>query len=151
VSGAAPPRQRTAAGAALGRVHADGSLQLQRCTECGAVQYPPRERCGACLADALRVEQLAAGATVLAATALQHSLEPWFAARLPWTVASLRLDAGPVAFAHIEPALAQPGRRVRVATARDAGGAWCLVALADDGSSSAAALERALNSMGMKP
>lgn len=31
----------------------DGTLTLQVCADCGAVQYPPRELCRACLADAL--------------------------------------------------------------------------------------------------
>jgi hypothetical protein len=64
-------------------------------------------------------------------------------------MASLALDAGPVAFAHIAPALAVPQTRVRVATARDTGGAWCLVAIADDGSEAGQALQRALDQLGM--
>lgn len=146
-----PPQARSIAGEALAAAPADGALWLQRCGDCGAVQYPPRERCGDCLADALQPAALTPGARVLAATTLHHSLEPWFAARVPWTVASLLLDAGPVAFAHIEPALAQPGTRVRLATARDTGGAWCLVAIADDGSEALAALQRTLNTLGMNP
>jgi uncharacterized OB-fold protein len=151
MNGEHPPQARSIAGAALAATPADGALWLQRCGDCGTVQYPPRERCGSCLADALQPAALAPGAEVLAVTTLHHSLEPWFAARVPWTVASLRLDAGPVAFAHIERALAQPGTRVRVATARDAGGAWCLVAIADDGSTASAALQRTLNTLGMNP
>ena len=28
-------------------------IRLQRCADCGAAQYPPREVCGACLSDRL--------------------------------------------------------------------------------------------------
>ena len=144
-----PPQQRSVAGAALGAASADGALRLQRCGGCGAVQYPPRERCGACLDDALQLEAVASGATVLAATTLQHSLEPWFAARLPWTIASLYLDAGPVAFAHIEAALARPGDRVRVASVPGPGGAWCLVAFDAADDDIGGALRRTLQHLGL--
>jgi uncharacterized OB-fold protein len=147
----APPGRRSTAGTALLGLPVDGALRLQRCGECGAVQYPPRETCGACLADTLRVERVTQGATVLAATVLHHSLEPWFAARLPWTVASVALDAGPVAFVHIDASIATHGTRVRVATAQDGAGAWCLVAFADDGSDAADALHRVMEQLGMKP
>ena len=144
-----PPQRRSIAGAALACAAVDGTLRLQRCGDCGAVQYPPRERCGECLGDTLPVEPVANGATVLAVTALQHSLEPWFAARLPWTVASLRLDAGPVAFAHGEASLAEPGARVRVASVPGPGGAWCLVAFGAGNEDAGAALDRTLNNLGL--
>ena len=151
MSSVLPPQARTQASAALGAVAVDGALHLQRCDACGSVQYPPRERCGNCLDDALVVAPVACGATVLATTELQHSLEPWFAARVPWTIASLQLDAGPIAIVHIEPRHGRVGARVRVATARDAGGAWCLVAFEHDDSDAAAALHRTLNTLGMNP
>ncbi|MFM7783828.1 MAG: Zn-ribbon domain-containing OB-fold protein, partial [Gammaproteobacteria bacterium] len=123
-----PSPARSPASAGLAGFVPDGSLQLQRCSACGETQYPPRERCGHCLADCLQWQAVPAGGTVLASTALAHSLEPWYAARAPWTMASLRLEAGPVAFAHIRARDAAPGTRLQLATARDAGGGWCLVA-----------------------
>ena len=53
---------------------AEGRLALQQCTGCGTVQYPPRELCSACLADALewRATDGEAG-EVLATTLLHHS------------------------------------------------------------------------------
>lgn len=123
-----PPSRRSDASAALAALPVDGGLRLQCCTRCGAVQYPPRERCGHCLADALAWQDVSGEATLLALSALSHSLEHWFTERLPWTVGSLRLDAGPVVFAHLVASAAQPGARFHVANARDASGAWCLVA-----------------------
>jgi uncharacterized OB-fold protein len=78
-------------------VHAKaGRLALQCCLACGAVQYPPREICGLCLADALewRVNDSEPG-EVLAATMLYHSHEAQFRSRLPLSVGLVRLDAGP--------------------------------------------------------
>ena len=127
-----PPAHRTPAVTGLAGVPVDGGLRLQRCTRCHAVQYPPRERCGECLADALDWQVVPGEATLLAASALAHSLDSWFSARLPWHVASLRLDAGPVVFAHLLARDASPGDRLRVANARDGSGAGCLVAFAGD-------------------
>jgi uncharacterized OB-fold protein len=73
-----------------------GRLALQRCLACGAVQYPPRELCGSCLADALEwcVSDSEPG-EVLAATRLYHSHDAQFRSRLPLSVGLVRLDAGP--------------------------------------------------------
>lgn len=123
-----PPSRRSEVSAALATAPVDGGLRLQCCAHCTTVQYPPRERCGHCLADALIWQDVSGEATLLALSTLSHSLEPWFAERLPWEVGSLLLDAGPVVFAHLAAPGAQPGVRLHVANARDASGAWCLVA-----------------------
>lgn len=125
-----PPARRSAFSAALSDAPVDGTLLLQRCGRCHAVQYPPRERCGHCLADALAWETIPGEATVLAISALEHSMNGWFSAHLPWRVASLKLDAGPIVFAHLAAPDAAAGARLRVAHARDTSGAWCLVAFA---------------------
>jgi len=73
-------------------------IRLQRCAACGAVQYPPREFCGACLSDALAWEEAESlPARVLARTRLHHSNEPGFRPRLPLTLGLVRFDAGPIA------------------------------------------------------
>jgi uncharacterized OB-fold protein len=73
-----------------------GELVLQRCTACGVMQYPPRELCWSCLADALewRVSHREPG-EVLATTTLHHSHDPQFRSRLPLRIGLVRLDAGP--------------------------------------------------------
>jgi uncharacterized OB-fold protein len=81
---------------AMAAYAAERRLALQRCTSCGHVQYPPRELCGACLADTLEWRVTAAErGEVLAHTVLHHSHEPAFAAMLPLRIALVRLDAGP--------------------------------------------------------
>jgi uncharacterized OB-fold protein len=73
-------------------------MRLQRCADCGATQYPPREFCGACLSDRLdwrSAETLSAH--VLARTVLHHSNEPNWRVRLPLTLGLVQFDGGAVA------------------------------------------------------
>ncbi len=109
---------------------ATGALQLQVCEQCGEVNYPRRELCGHCLADALSWRPVDDGGTVQSMTELQHSLEDQYAEKLPWRVASVLLDCGPVAFAHLQPGVAVNGR-VSLRILEDAHGSPMLVALGD--------------------
>jgi uncharacterized OB-fold protein len=111
------------------RLPATQRLALQVCDECGSVNYPPRELCGACLADALQWRAVADTGVVQSLTELHYSLEPHYAARLPWRIASVHLDCGPVVFAHLQPGVAI-GDRVAVRPLQDDGGSRMLVATA---------------------
>jgi len=62
---------------------------------------------------------------------LHYSLEPLFAGHLPWPVASVRLDCGPVVLAHLQPG-PDCGDPVIIRVMRDAGGNHVLVALGTD-------------------
>ena len=89
-------------------------IRLQRCVVCGAVQYPPREICGACLSDDLGWESAASFAgRVIARTRLHHSNEQRFRARLPLSIGLVQFDFGPVALCFLSGAAA-PGDVVRV-------------------------------------
>ena len=105
-------------------------LALQRCTVCGTVPDPPRELCGACLADTLewRVTDDESG-EVLAITALHHSHEPAFAAMLPLCVGLVRLDAGPTAVCFLGDGCVD-GARVSVTSKLDSEGRTVLSASA---------------------
>ena len=73
-------------------------MRLQRCTDCGRTQYPPRAFCGACLSDGLVWESAdSLPARVLGRTLLHHSNEPHFRPSLPLVVGLVQLDAGPTA------------------------------------------------------
>jgi uncharacterized OB-fold protein len=120
---------------------ATGALQLQVCGNCGAVNYPSRELCGHCLADALRWQPVADGGVVQTLTELHYSLEPAYAAQLPWPVASVKLDCGPIAFAHLQPGLAVSSR-VTVRILADDSGNNMLVAHAANDAATAAWLEK---------
>lgn len=104
--------------APMDRAAAEGRLALQRCDECGARLYPPRELCPACLSASLSwdIADHLEG-ELLAATELCHSHDVAWRSRLPVRVALVRLDAGPTVLCFAP--LATPGR-VRVCCALDA-------------------------------
>ena len=122
-----PPQPRTAASAAL-QTAPVGELTLQRCRDCGAANYPPRERCAACLGEHLDATVVDGLGTVVAAVNLHHSLETYFQTRLPRPLASVKLDCGPVAMVALRARDNCAGRRVRVALAHAVGGGWILIA-----------------------
>jgi uncharacterized OB-fold protein len=94
-------------------------IRLQRCEDCGAAQYPPREVCAACLSDRLAWHSAdSLPGRVLACTRLHHSNEPRFRPRLPLTVGLVQFDAGPVAVCFLA-AAAAPGDAVQVRTGAD--------------------------------
>lgn len=107
---------------------ATASLSLQRCDQCGWVNYPSRELCGRCLADALRWQPVEDTGTVLSLTELHYSLEPAYAEHLPWTVASIRLDCGPIALAHLAPGVGT-NDRVTLQPVQDRSGNRMLLAV----------------------
>jgi len=108
------------------------TLEMQKCAACSAVQWPPRDVCGACLSDALQWSDISADGVLLAATTLHASLEEYFRARLPWRVGTVRLDAGPVVYAHLHHAVAE-GDAVRIKAHRDFEGRGVLVAFPPSG------------------
>ncbi|HEY1934743.1 MAG TPA: zinc ribbon domain-containing protein [Acetobacteraceae bacterium] len=90
-------------------------IKLQRCADCGAAQYPPREFCGACLSDRAAWETAdSLPGQVLACTTLHHSNEPAFRPRLPLKVGLVHLDAGPVLICFVMRAAAGDAVNVRV-------------------------------------
>lgn len=129
-----PPSQRTELGEAMSDAAIAGKLVLQHCTACQAVQYPPRDICCNCLCDDLQWRETAPQGTLLAAAALHHSHETYFQERLPWTVASVQLDSGPILFVHAAQDAIESGTRVRVFTQIDDSGKAVLIATALDNS-----------------
>ena len=117
---------------------ASGTLTLQCCGRCRQVNYPARELCGNCLADELHWQPVAATGTVQSLVQLHYSLEPAFAAHLPWAVASVRLDCGPIVLAHLQPGPGS-GDPVTIRVIRDRDGNYMLAALGADNTSSQAA------------
>ena len=123
-----PPRERTRLGLRLTAGAAAGFLELPVCRQCGTVLYPVREICAKCLSDDVVWQRQPGGGTVLATTALAHSLEPFFRGHLPWPIGTIQLDVGPVVIAHLGAALTA-GARVTVSHTLDRAGAPVLLAL----------------------
>jgi len=94
-------------------------IHLQRCADCAAVQYPPREVCGACLSDRLAWDSAdSLPARVLARCLLHYSNETRFRPRLPLSVGLVKFDAGPVAVCFLA-ATVSPGDTVQVRIGTD--------------------------------
>lgn len=104
-----------------------GGLQMQKCAACGGVAWPPRDACAACWSQALQWSEISASGVVIAMTTLHMSMEEYFRARLPWRVGIIRLDAGPVVYAHLHRALNE-GDAARVEAHVDYKGRGVLVA-----------------------
>jgi uncharacterized OB-fold protein len=80
-------------------------MRLQRCADCVAVQYPPREFCGTCLSDRLQWETVET-ARVVARTVLHHSNEKHWQALPPLTLGLVQFDGGPVALCFLSATVA---------------------------------------------
>lgn len=109
---------------------ASKGLNLQHCSKCGQVNYPVRELCGKCLGDSLVWQDADGVGTVQSVTALHYPLETNFSRQLPWRIASVKLDVGPVAFAHLQPDI-ECTARVTLSIVQDEVGNRVLVATAD--------------------
>ena len=96
-----PPWARGRVALGLTAAAAEGRLELQVCQDCGAVQYPPRDACHACVSARLRWHVQSGAGRLLAATTLHHSNDLFFRERLPWRLGLVRLDSGPTLVVHL--------------------------------------------------
>ena len=127
-----PPAMRSRAALGLTAAAAQGRFQLQACTDCGAVQYPPRETCHRCLSDRLPWTDQSGTGELIAETTVHLSQDAYFRERVPWRVGMVRLDAGPTLIAHLPAAGPAAPARVRVAAKLDKSGQGVLVAFPTD-------------------
>jgi len=109
-------------------------LMLQCCNQCQQINYPPRELCGKCLADSLQWQRVDNTGVVQSLAKLHYSLEPEYAEHLPWTVASVKLDCGPVVLAHLQADISI-GAPVKLKPVQDNAANRMLVALGTDSDS----------------
>src|SRR5215471_10761738 len=96
-----PPAARSRVALGLTAFAARGRLALQVCRDCGTVHYPPQEACRKCLSVRLAWRPQNGAGELVSDTVLRHSNEPYFRARLPLRVGSVRLDAGPTAIVFV--------------------------------------------------
>lgn len=125
---AQPPQARSRAALAFTARAAEGRFALQKCGECGAIAYPPRDVCGRCWADALAWAEVTPGGVFLAETVLHTSTNVYFRERMPWRIGAIQLDVGPTVVAHIH-ADAKEGERVLVSARTDKAGQGVFIAL----------------------
>ena len=123
-----PPSIRSNAAVGLTAAASAGRFELQACTACNAVQYPPREACYVCLGTDLQWRSQEGSGQLLAVTQIHVSQNPYFKERVPWPVALVRLDCGPTVMAHLHVDCLPPTARVRVQARVDASGQGVLIA-----------------------
>jgi NAD(P)-dependent dehydrogenase (short-subunit alcohol dehydrogenase family)/uncharacterized OB-fold protein len=123
-----PPHSRSRAALGLTAAAALGRFELQVCTVCGAVQYPPREMCHQCLGEQLRWRAQDGAGELLSVTSVRVSQDLYFRERAPWRLGMVRLDCGPTVILHLHAACPEPPARVRVEARLDKSGQGVLVA-----------------------
>ncbi len=123
-----PPWGRSRIALRFTAAAARGRFELQQCSECGRIQYPPREMCDGCLSvDLTWVLQDGAG-ELLAETTQHHSHDLFFRERMPWRLGLVRLRVEQTVVAHLHGDVAEPGTRVRVEARLDRAGRGVLIA-----------------------
>jgi len=126
-----PPGGRSRAALRLTAAAAEGRFELQHCFECATVQYPPRAVCVNCLSHRLEWREVSGAGDLIADTKLHHSNELYYRERVPLRLGTVKLDAGPVALAHLHRDCAAPSR-VTVRAHLDKSGQAVLIALPED-------------------
>ena len=126
-----PPGQRGRVALGMTAAAAEGRFELQRCDDCGAVQYPPREACHRCLSTALKWREQSGEGELLSQTTLAHSNDLFFRERLPWRLGLVRLDAGATLMLHLHGDVPDAPARVKVGARLDRAGQAVLIAFPD--------------------
>jgi uncharacterized protein len=72
----------------------DGVVKLQKCSDCGAWVFYPRDRCSSCLSDALEWHTVSGGGTLYTFTIARQPTSPHFASEVPQRIAVVELDEG---------------------------------------------------------
>lgn len=71
-------------------------LRVQVCSACGTTQLPGSACCTSCLSQDLRWERASGRGTVFSFTIVRHAFHPSFADGVPYVVADVRLEEGPI-------------------------------------------------------
>jgi NAD(P)-dependent dehydrogenase (short-subunit alcohol dehydrogenase family)/uncharacterized OB-fold protein len=124
-----PPGTRSRVALGLTAAAAYGRFKLQVCEQCGAVQYPPRELCRACLSHRLLWRVQDGNGELISETVLRAAQEIFFRERLPWRIGTIRLDTGVNVIAFLHARVGAAPCRVRVETALDRSGQAVLIAV----------------------
>lgn len=78
----------------------EGAMQLQRCQDCGAMQYPPAPVCTHCLSLALKWQPISGQGTILSWVVFHRTYLDAYPA--PYNVVAVRLAEGPVMISNLE-------------------------------------------------
>jgi NAD(P)-dependent dehydrogenase (short-subunit alcohol dehydrogenase family)/uncharacterized OB-fold protein len=123
-----PPDRRSRVALGLVRAAALGRLELQRCAECSAIQYPPREACVRCLSQELEWTLMSGEGELVSETTLHHSQELFYRERMPWRLGLVRLAEGVSLVVHLDARCGPAPCPVTVEATLDRAGQAALVA-----------------------
>ncbi len=73
-----------------------GELLVQVCNECGTKQLPGGPCCTTCLSQDLSWQKASGRATLFTFTVVHHAFHPAFADKVPYVVADVQLEEGPI-------------------------------------------------------
>ena len=96
---------------------AQGRLLLQRCGDCGHLQFYPRLLCAACGSRALGWAKAGGRGTVRTFTIIRRAVSAAFEPDAPYVVALVELEEGPTLMSNIvgcDPASVAIGQSVRI-------------------------------------
>lgn len=78
-----------------------GELRIQRCTDCDAFRYPSSALCPDCGSEHATWTRVSGKGTVFSWVVFHKCYFPGFAGEMPYNVAMIRLDEGPLFVANI--------------------------------------------------
>ena len=123
-----PSRLRSRAAIGLAVAAARGSFRLQHCAACGAIAWPPRDACGACLSPQLDWRDTDPAGVVIAQTVVRATPDPYWREQGDWRVGTVVLDAGPSVVTHLHGEVTR-GDRVRLRAMIDRSGQGVMMAM----------------------
>jgi NAD(P)-dependent dehydrogenase (short-subunit alcohol dehydrogenase family)/uncharacterized OB-fold protein len=145
-----PPSARGRIALGLTAAAAEGRFELQTCSDCGAVQYPPREACHQCSSPQLKWREQTGAGQLIAETKLDHSNDLYFRERLPWRLGFVKLDVGPSVMVYLHEKVVSAPCRVAVKARLDRAGQAVLIGLAEEASEDMSN-DKMLREMGSDP
>jgi uncharacterized OB-fold protein len=80
----------------------EGRLVMQRCGHCGALRWTPRNTCPECLQPGGTWTEIETGGTIWSFAVYHRAFSPAFEDAVPYNVALVRLDAGPMMITNVE-------------------------------------------------
>ncbi|MFK7957385.1 MAG: SDR family NAD(P)-dependent oxidoreductase [Lysobacterales bacterium] len=123
-----PPMLRSRAALAFSVRAARGELQLQHCSDCGAIAYPARDVCDRCWSADLVWMPVSDRGQLLAITVLESSTNVYFRERLPWRIGTVRVAEQVSVVMHVHQDVAE-GDAVHIIARTDQSGQGVMMAL----------------------
>ena len=98
--GADPPDRQRRQPAVLGRLRR-GELRVQRCGACARLRYPAAIVCPDCLSAETEWEAVSGRGTVFSFVVFHRAYHPAREGKVPYTVALIELDEGPIMLSNV--------------------------------------------------